>query len=295
MVSMVFMLSMVFTVSVVPVVFMVPIVSVVPTVPGYGYLRKIINKEVQRFRGVLAFEDKVKSSGKMEFELLLKSHTEEEARKLLNERYSLQGSQKPFLVLHAVKQPEKKISKHRQRKSTANAQLAKFLKCGSHIYNDYIALNELWNEYITGVIGNKAGAAQSVLSADWHGADVRVKASKNPTFINTRGILLWESRNQLLIASTKNKLVQVPKHGTIFELHVPCAKENKEDSSKKSKISADDGSNITDINKKENEYKSTDTYIVIGDRVQCRSTERTTRKFKPHDVSDIARFSRVFW
>lgn len=43
--------SVVSVVSVVPVVSLVSMVSIVPMVPGYGYLRKIINKEVQRFRG----------------------------------------------------------------------------------------------------------------------------------------------------------------------------------------------------------------------------------------------------
>lgn len=227
----------------------------------------------------------------MEFEILLRSHGEERARQLLAERYSLQGSQKPFLVLHDVKSASAARSKRHKRKSTANRQLASFVASGDPSYSAYLPLNALWNDYMRTVLAGAGGAAQAaaqaVLSADWHGALVRVVASRNPTFVGLEGLLLWESRNQLLLVTKSDRFKRVPKHGTVFILVL------------------NDTSNSRDMDTKEAhgargvpqvlEMPAVREFTVIGDRVQCRSTERTTRKFKPHDVADVAPLSRAFW
>lgn len=195
----------------------------------------------------------------MEYSLLLKSHDEEKSRKLIDERYSLTGSQKPFLVLHegaGDKAPP--LSSHRRpkshrnsRKSQASAALARFRKNGKPQYNLYLPLHHQWSAYIA----NVGTSGESLLSADWHGSLITIKTSKNPSYVGLKGILLWESRTQFLLVSLDNRFKIVPKQGTVAVL----SNENKE------------------IN-----------FTVVGDRVLCRSTERTTRKFKPHDVADLA-------
>lgn len=237
----------------------------------------------------------------MEFDLLLKSHSEEKARELLRDRYSLQGSQKPFLVLHDVKSTPHTRVKKKTRKSTANKQLSSFLAKGDPTYTLYAKLNTFWNQYIDNVMASSNNHAQTMLSADWHGAYVSVKASKNPTFVKLQGILLWESRNQLLLVTKKNCFKQVPKHGTVFELirhhenleFNDTNEPNNEIEMKRKGERVDANEN----NESSNNLCHTpgEAFVVIGDRVQCRSTERTTRKFKPHDVSDLVPLCHAFW
>jgi len=205
-----------------------------------------------------------------ELGLLLQSHDEETARALLAERYSLSGSQKPFLVLHEGAQDRAaaasttapgrarrtgRPNRRQQRKSAAAAQLQRVrARSASGDYTQYLPLNALWNEYLQTVLGRATGpaAAQLVLAADWNGAQVRVVRSKNPAHAALAGILLYESRSQWLFATPRG-LRLVPKQGTVVRLEHPAG-----------------------------------NFDIVGDRVCYRPAERTTRKFKPHRVDDIA-------
>lgn len=195
----------------------------------------------------------------VEYALLLKSHTPERSKELLSQRYSIFGNQKPFLVLHDAAQTPTARRPAAKRKGVTSAALKEFKATfePKH-YSKYLKLNELWIDYINGVLGDPAkrdpaSTAQKVLTADWHGARLRISAARNPSFVGQGGILLWEGRSMMLILTDKHQLRQFPKAGTVFTM--------------------------TDV---------TPRIDLIGSRLLVRSTERTTRKFKPHDVRDIA-------
>ncbi|PRT54127.1 Ribonuclease P protein subunit p29 [Wickerhamiella sorbophila] len=193
-----------------------------------------------------------------EFALLLKSHSAERAKELLSQRYSIFGGQKPFLVLHDAAAPAKP-ARRRSRKGVTSAALKEFKETfDPDMYPQFVALNELWLSYINNVLGDAAKrdavtAAQKLLTADWHGARIRITAARNPSLVGKAGILLWEGRSMMLIVTPKRQLKQVTKAGTVFQLQ-----------------------------------GVTPSIELAGSRLLVRSTERTTRKFKPHDVHDIA-------
>lgn len=193
-----------------------------------------------------------------EFALLLKSHSAERAKELLSQRYSIFGGQKPFLVLHDAAPPAKQVTR-RNRKGATSAALKEFKETfDPETYPQFVALNKLWVSYINNVLGDAAKrdavtTAQKLLTADWHGARIRITAARNPSFVGQTGILLWEGRSMLLIVTPKRQLKQITKSGTVFELQ--------------------------DVSP---------SIELVGSRLLVRSTERTTRKFKPHNVHDIA-------
>ncbi|MBQ5153995.1 hypothetical protein EGM85_12145, partial [Macrococcus caseolyticus] len=75
-----------------------------------------------------------------------------------------------------------------------------------------------------------------------------------PSLVGMKGILLWESRGQWLVVTESQGFKKILKSGSIVDIICPGGV----------------------------------TYSVVGDRVLCRSSERTTRKFKPHDVASVA-------
>lgn len=176
----------------------------------------------------------------------------------------MSGSQKPFLILHEgvndqTKQAQKKLPKRnkgKRHKSAFSRQLEVFLKQGDRNYAVYMPMHELWEAYISRVLGDSQGlvAAQSLLSADWHGALISVSRAKNPSLVGLSGIVLWESRGQWLVVTESQGFKKILKSGSIVDIICPGGV----------------------------------TYAVVGNRVLCRSSERTTRKFKPHDVASVA-------
>lgn len=195
----------------------------------------------------------------IEYGLLLKSHSPERARELISQRYSILGEQKPILVLHEQPSGNKDnasetITKKSKRKSKINSNLKKLLTTKNPRFDQYTPLRALWSAYISGLFDPKDTSltkASKMLTADWHGAMIEVVSAKSYGFVGKRGILLWESKNQILIILETNRFLQVPKKGCVFKL-----------------IDYD--------------------LLLIGDRLLCRSSERTTRKFKPHDVAAIS-------
>ena len=191
----------------------------------------------------------------IEYGLLLKSHSPARAKELLSQRYSILGSQKPILVLHETLRAAPPGRSARARKSATTKALAAFMATGDRTYDRYLPLHDLWQQYMAELLGPKCDtttAAHKLLSADWSGAYLRVCAATSPSLVGKEGILLWESRQMLLIVTKANRFVQITKKGTVFTLDTQPALQ------------------------------------FIGSRLGVRSVERTTRKFKPHDVSDIA-------
>lgn len=195
-----------------------------------------------------------------EYDVLLRSHGPARAKELLDQRYSLHGEQKPILVLHEQKNNKsgalhvghsRSRRKQARGKSKANKDLAIFLASGDSNYKTYEPINLLWRSYFK----DTGSDASRLLSADWHGAQVVVLASRNPSQVGLEGIILWEGRNFILIVTPTNEFKQLPKAGCLFEI---------------------------------------EGFRIVGDRVRVRSAERTTRKFKPHGVSDITEILDIF-
>jgi ribonuclease P protein subunit POP4 len=57
-----------------------------------------------------------------------------------------------------------------------------------------------------------------ILKADLHGAYIRVQDSRSPTHIGLSGIILMELRNAFKVISKTNRVLLLPKAGSVFVL-----------------------------------------------------------------------------
>lgn len=196
-----------------------------------------------------------------EYSLLLRSHDPTRVRELLSQRYSLHGEQKPILVLHDQKGDKTAVHSVGRSKSR-RANLRGKSKANRDLA-DFLKAGipsyktyEPLNILWKSYFKDTGKDANRLLTADWNGAHLGVLASRNPAQVGLQGLILWEGRNYILIVTPANEFKQLPKAGCLFEI---------------------------------------EGYRILGDRVRVRSAERTTRKFKPHGVSDITDVLGLFF
>ncbi|KAA8916595.1 hypothetical protein TRICI_001221 [Trichomonascus ciferrii] len=214
--------------------------------------------------------------------LLQKSHTPEEAKELLDSRYSLSGEQKPFLVLtptsggnnasvpkakkgldhdELMTNPNLRVNKHKQRKRRirrARDDLKDFIKENKNnaSYASFEGLNTLWKGYMADLLSGTSNAqviAGKLASADYHGADLTVVEARNPSLVGINGIVVWEARTGFVMVCRDNKLRIVEKRGARFDVNALPDKK----------------------------------FEIIGSRFLYRTAERSGRKFKPKSVEDL--------
>lgn len=214
--------------------------------------------------------------------LLQKSHTPEEAKQLLDSRYSLSGEQKPFLVLtptsggnnvsevtgkkgldhdELITNPDLRTNKHKQKKqriSRARDDLQDFIKKNKNqaAYASFEPLNTLWQGYMADLLSGTSNAqviAGKLASADYHGADLSVVEARNPSLVGIRGIVVWEARTSFVMVCKDNKIRIVEKRGARFH--------------------------VNDLPDKR--------FEIIGSRFLYRTAERSGKKFKPRSVEDL--------
>lgn len=253
-----------------------------------------------------------------EEKLLLQSHSEERTKELLETRYSFNGGQKPLLLLGGttggvsdkVGKPPKPATKQRKAQArNARAAVREFVTAAldrqkglkakglseaqraevvNEIpkYQDYVAMNRLWNSYITDLLFgttkpsspsssssstsspwehiNPVSLTAKLASADFHGALLTVVSCRNPSTVGIRGIVLWESKNSFVVVvestnTSPSGLRILEKKGAVFQFTVYSS---------------------------ENDHTG-HTFEIIGSRFMYRTAERSGRKYKPHNVDDL--------
>jgi RNase P/RNase MRP subunit p29 len=103
------------------------------------------------------------------------------------------------------------------------AQLAALPKSGID-YGAMMALHDLWCKYVSGVLTNASPDSMDRLlqAIDWHGALVRVVASKNPIYVHRVGIVAKATQNTFVVVSDDGRSSIVPLKGSSFECSFEC-------------------------------------------------------------------------
>lgn len=78
-----------------------------------------------------------------------------------------------------------------------------------HIITEKL-VGKLANPFSLEHVGNK------VLKADFHGAFLSVVEAINPSLVGHSGIVVMERKNSFLIVTKKNRMVAIPKKGSVF-------------------------------------------------------------------------------
>jgi ribonuclease P protein subunit POP4 len=133
-------------------------------------------------------------------------------------------------------------------------------------WDNFLPLHSLWCSYMEDLVGNKQNkenqtkVAERLIKADYHGAIMRVKASRNTNLIGIEGIVIMETQetfriipratdnqSETVCSSTSSSCLKiVPKARTIFEFSLPNGM----------------------------------TFELYGDHIRYRSSERAAKKFK---------------
>lgn len=259
----------------------------------------------------------------LERHLLSRSYdSESRIVKILEERYSIFGGQKPYIPLmptegeagteKEAKRPLLKNDGTRptlRRKKSTRAELKRYIKATLAnqkravrklqsdrrllvnrllakyqipLYEDYVSLHQLWNKYMRDLLfsENKTPNLNMVLpklsTADYNGCLVRVLESRNRNMVGIEGIVVYDAQHSFIVVVKPNTdredgpsvspaekvggLRILAKRGLLFGFDVVC----------------EDGENATVMG-----------FTIMGSRFEHRSTDRSGRKFKAHNVEDI--------
>ncbi|KAH3660451.1 hypothetical protein OGAPHI_007037 [Ogataea philodendri] len=148
------------------------------------------------------------------------------------------------------------------------------------LYEDYIEMNRLWNEYARELIGTSnhiPTITSKITSSELIGAELEVTQSSCIDNIGLKGIVLWDSQHNFVLIvprkqNWKTDTINIEPTYTTKELIGGLKVISKERTYFKLRIKSD----IDDID-----------FEIIGNRLMIRSTDRATRRFKNHSVNDI--------
>ena len=89
-------------------------------------------------------------------------------------------------------------------------------------YEQLLRHHEVWANYARSTLGSLPGVDEQarVAHLDWHGARVRVDQSPSVPEVNTRGLVLSETRRMLLLLNESTR-AWVPKTGRTLEITLP--------------------------------------------------------------------------
>jgi len=68
---------------------------------------------------------------------------------------------------------------------------------------------------------NVAGMHAKLVKADFHGAIITVRQSRNPCLVNISGIVIHETENAFKLVTRRDQLKLIPKQNNIFTLPIP--------------------------------------------------------------------------
>lgn len=255
----------------------------------------------------------------MEEKLLLRSHTQQRTDELLKDRYSLNGSQKPLIVLGGTTgelnkpvRPKAKPRRSKQRKVQAeNSRTAvrefvsnalkhqKMLKKLNKVdkksniskskrsciiqeiprYEDYSPLNKLWNSYIADLL---FGHLKEKECGKWPDNIDPISLTPKLSTADFHGALLSvvSSRNPCFVG-VRGVVIWESKNSFII------VEEAKMNEPKGLKMVEKKGTifQFTVFNGEDD--KEGHKFEIIGSRFMYRTADRSGRKFKPHSVDDL--------
>ncbi|GMG19150.1 unnamed protein product [Ambrosiozyma monospora] len=181
----------------------------------------------------------------------------------------------------------KKLQKTKPQLLKTTEDLADLQLCSKVLkFEDFIQINELWNKYISELIGtsnNIQTITNKLSSCEFIGALLTVTHSQCVDNIGMSGIVIWESQfNYVIVVPRKNnwktniESLQLPQNYSLSEriggMRLIAKKNTRFEFSVPTSDSDDE--NVRD-------------FELIGDRMTVRSVDRANKKFKSHAVRDI--------
>lgn len=163
----------------------------------------------------------------------------------------------------------------------------------------FLSLHQLWLGYMSELMGltpvpakmdpqlcEAAMPASSVMhaklvKADFHGAIISVRQSKNPCLVGLSGIVVHETENAFKIVTKKDQLKLIPKPHSIFTFAVPLYSTSSADPASIS--NTPDGTSTQASSTAAHATVFDNPYIEFelhGNQFCFRSADRANRKFK---------------
>lgn len=144
---------------------------------------------------------------------------------------SLKRWHKTMLTGSKIKPPKSKGDKPKKKKKPKKLTRSEFAEMGLYVlptkslkYSDLMPLHELWLQYIEKQLelfikknedgsitvpevhhSNYDGFSKMLVKSDFHGAKLKVIASRNPTLVGHTGIVAMETRNSFKIVGVDNR------------------------------------------------------------------------------------------
>lgn len=143
--------------------------------------------------------------------------TEKGMEKMKHQTYNIRDVQGKLLRFaqqkhHANRRKKQAVLTSEQRKKLFDVRGKTDLK-----YSTFLELHKLWLQYMGSVVSGIRCPLDEVklLKADYHGAAVVVDAARNPDLVNLSGIVIQETKNTFRLITSQDRVVVVPKMGTI--------------------------------------------------------------------------------
>ena len=102
--------------------------------------------------------------------------------------------------------------------STSAVHCAQHTTAFAYRYQLFLSLHQLWKQYISGLLSRGRNLAGLLLGADYHGAMLQVVKSRQPRHTGAKGIVIKDAANTFTIIDESDKVRQIPKAGTDFEV-----------------------------------------------------------------------------
>lgn len=195
-------------------------------------------------------------------------------------------------TINSQKKVIKKVQEHKRSKNPGDSAGKPFnvVKVLNHykipLFEDFMPMRSLWEKYAQNLVfpdvkspESKIPAKQAMLSklasAEYTGCFMRVLESRNKNFVGVEGIVAYDTQYSFILCLPRDEdpdappskqvggLRIIPKRYTLFSFDIPLP-------------------NTTEL--KEHTYVS---FTLIGSRIEYRSVDRSTKKFKNHNVDDI--------
>jgi len=106
--------------------------------------------------------------------------------------------------------------------SNQRRQLFDVTKSKDLRYSVLKGLNDLWEGYMQSVLStiNSPADQLRLVRADYHGAKFVVSAARNTALVGLKGIVIQETKNTFRMIQEENRVITVPKIGSIFAFYV---------------------------------------------------------------------------
>lgn len=210
-------------------------------------------------------------------------HNQRRINTRLEIREYLKNTKKEQMKLQKKIQDYNKLS---QKKTKRQFPLHKLLTLHKiPMYEDFLPLYKLWMEYIQSLVfpglnspQDRIPGKQVILSklatAEYNGCLMTVLDSRNPQLIGLRGIVVYDTQYSFIICVPRDEsedaspakqvggLRFIPKKYSLFTFDVILPYKTEQESECLS-------------------------FTLIGSRIDMRAVDRSTKKFKNHNVEDI--------